>query len=339
MRTMMTYTQRNTTTSALGVIGLVQYLDNLPLYLDAYYNLYIWSRILAVDVHIECINNDGSPYDFVLGVCPYGATSTISIAQLKETQGAIVKSIGGTTGMSRIIVRKRYNVPGMMKFNMGRNYAMTLGDARSTSYLDSSLPVAAFVPSIITGAAVNGISITVTLKYHVEFFERQVPALSTLSTSYPRLASPLDPTSSLQVRKTCEIDEKKPLLFAPSGVKSIYVGNLWPDVPIPPPDVDIRAILGLTELKPVYIRPPPAREIDGTKYKPQISGFKHQQSFEKVDCSDPEEEEDIEDEDMGVYSREELIELIRAGDDVVRVAAVKSRKPLDAKSASWVKKQ
>jgi hypothetical protein len=231
MKTAFTYSQRNTTTSALGVVGLIQYLDNLPLYLDAFYQLFTWSRILKVDVHLECVNNDGSPYDFVLAVIPFSGTSTVTYSQLRETQGAVIKSIGGTTGTSKIVIRKSYSPLSMMKFNMGRNYAMTLNDARSTTYLDTALPCLVFAPSIITGAAVNGVSITATIRYHVEFFERALPALSTL-TSEPH---------AVHLEEE-EISEKKDLCFQSlGGVKSIHVGNLWPDVPIPPPDLDLRA--------------------------------------------------------------------------------------------------
>jgi len=338
MRTAFTYSQRNTTTNALGVIGLIEYLNNLPLYLDAFYQLYTWSRILRVDVHIECINNDGSPYDFVLGVIPFSQIATITVAQLKETQGSVIKSIGGTTGQSNIVIRKSYNPVSMMKFNMGRNYAMTLIDARNTTYLDTALPVLVFVPSIITGAAVNGISITATVRYHVEFFERAVPALSTL-TGYPQITSQT---------KTDTIEEKCQSNTFIGGVKSLYSGNLWPDVPIPTPDVDERAINKASRLKNNSCEAANTRLV---KFKPNKTATNNSTQFEnQEEYSDGFEIEVIDD---GVESdgrgdkvderrvdascsqrtrRHFVRELDSKGDDL-------SRKPLNKQSQEWFKKQ
>jgi hypothetical protein len=62
---------------------------------------------------------------------------------------------------------------------------MTLIDARSGTYPDSSLPAIAFFPSIITGSATNGVTITVLLTYHICFFDIAVPAVSTVSNLWP----------------------------------------------------------------------------------------------------------------------------------------------------------
>jgi hypothetical protein len=175
----LSYSQRTTTATAKGTAGLVNFLNNTPLYMDAFYQIYQYSKILAVDVHIEIVNLDLVPYEFVLGTCQQGLISTITNDQAKQAPGAIVKVIGGSTGMSKTTFRKHYNVEQIVGYHLAdRDTRMTFADANSSSYADSSLPAIYFIPYLLSGASTSGICITVVLTYHICFFDLSVPATS-----------------------------------------------------------------------------------------------------------------------------------------------------------------
>jgi hypothetical protein len=181
MQVKLQYSQRTTTGTAKGTMGLVAYLNNTPLYMDALYQIYTYSRILAVDIHIEAINLDSVPYDFVVAVCPQTEISSLTLDQAKQSQGSILKTIGTAAGMNRIIIRKHYDVEKLIGYYLAdRDTRMTFADANNASQSDTSLPAIVFFPSAITGSATNGVSISVVQTFHVVFYDLYVPATSAI---------------------------------------------------------------------------------------------------------------------------------------------------------------
>jgi hypothetical protein len=181
MRTKLSYSQRTTSGTAKGTIGLVHYLNNTPLYMDALYQIYTYSRIEAVDIHIEVVNLDTVPYDFVVAVCPQGTISTITLDMAKQSQGSILKIVGGSAGQNRVIIKKHYDCEKLIGYHLAdRDTRMNFSDANSSSYADSSLPAITFFPSVITGAVTSGVSMSVVVNYHVVFFDIYVPSTSAI---------------------------------------------------------------------------------------------------------------------------------------------------------------
>lgn len=177
----LNYSQRTTTATAKGTAGLVNYLDNLPLYIDAFYQIYNYSKILAVDMHIEVINLDAVPYDFVLATMPQSEIAAVTIDQAKQTRGAVVRTVGSAAGNNKLVIRKHYNVEQVVGYHLAdRDTRMNIADARSASYSDTALPAILFWPSLVTGASTLGVSISVVQTYHIAFFDLYVPAASTL---------------------------------------------------------------------------------------------------------------------------------------------------------------
>jgi hypothetical protein len=159
--------------------------------MDAYYQIYNYSKILGVDIHIEVVNLDTVPYEFVLGTCQQGLISTITIDQAKQSPDAVVKIIGGNAGQNRSVFMKHYNVEERVGYHLAdRDTRMTFADANSSSYADTSLPAIYFFPSLITGSSTNGVSITVVLTYHIAFFDLAVPATSAVKASKHSLWPP-----------------------------------------------------------------------------------------------------------------------------------------------------
>jgi hypothetical protein len=155
--------------------------------MDAFYTIYNYSKILAVDVHLEVVNLDTAPYELVMGTCQQGLISTISVDQAKQSPGAITKIVSGSAGMNRAIIRKHFNTEQIVGYHLAdRDTRMTLSDANSGSYADSSLPAIFFFPSLITGSSTNGMSITALVTYHVCFFDLKVPAVTAVKTSAER---------------------------------------------------------------------------------------------------------------------------------------------------------
>lgn len=178
----LNYTQRNTTATAKGTVGLVHYMNNTPLYMDAFYQMYTYSKILAVDVTVEAVNLDTTPYEIVMAVMPQGTIASTTNDQAKQSPGAIVKILGGSSSQNRATLKKHYNAEQLVGYHLAdRDTRMNFSDANSSSYPDTSLPAVVFYPSLITGASTLGVSLTVIVTYHVCFFDLYVPATSALT--------------------------------------------------------------------------------------------------------------------------------------------------------------
>jgi hypothetical protein len=170
--------------------------------MDAFYQIYNYSKILAVDMHIEVVNLDTVPYEFIMTTCQQGLISTITNDQAKQSPGAIVKIIGGSSGQNRITIRKHYNAEEIVGYHLAdRDTRMTFADANSGAYADSSLPAIVFFPSLITGASTNGVSITVIQTYHLCFFDLAVPATSAVNASKGGLWPPEPPISPFEIEE------------------------------------------------------------------------------------------------------------------------------------------
>jgi hypothetical protein len=154
--------------------------------MDAFYSIYTYSKILAVDMHIEVINLDTVPYEFVMTTMPYGDITGASIDQAKQSRGAVVKTIGGSSGFNRIVMKKHYNTEEIVGYHLAdRDTRMTLADANNTGYADADLPAIVFWPSLVTGASTNGVSISVVQTYHLCFFDINLPPVSALHNIWP----------------------------------------------------------------------------------------------------------------------------------------------------------
>jgi hypothetical protein len=175
------WTQRTVGTSPIGIQCLTAYTDNLPLYLDAFYQIYDWSIIKQIDFEFTAINLDTVPYDIVLGVVPYYQAASVTLDQLKETNCSVVKSLGSSAGQGRSVIKKSFNVAHELGVNSTtRQLWMNIADARALTPMDTGHPAVVFKAGPITTGALNGISVTTKITFHIEFFELQMPAISTL---------------------------------------------------------------------------------------------------------------------------------------------------------------
>jgi hypothetical protein len=175
------WTQRTVGTSPIGIQCLTAYTDNLPLYIDAFYQIYNWSIIKQIDFEFSAINLDTVPYDIVLGVVPYYQAATITLDQLKETNNSVVKTLGLSTGQGRSVIKKSFNVAHYLGVNSTtRQLWLNVGDARASTPMDTGHPAVVFKAGPITTGAVSGITVTTKITFHIEFFELQLPAISTL---------------------------------------------------------------------------------------------------------------------------------------------------------------
>jgi hypothetical protein len=217
------WTQRTVGTNPIGIQCLTAYTDNLPLYIDAFYQIYDWSMIKQVDFEFTAINLDSVPYDIVLGVVPYYQAASITLDQLKETNGSVVKSIGLSTGQSKCVIKKSFNVAHHLGVNSTtRQLWLNIVDARSTTPADTGHPAVVFKAGPITTGAVSGISVTTKITFHIEFFELQIPAISTLKIQKNMEARKEDEESmndddiyEIQSSKKSSVKPNLPLLDKP----------------------------------------------------------------------------------------------------------------------------
>jgi hypothetical protein len=155
-----------------------------------------------VDMHIEVVNLDTVPYEFIMTTCQQGLISTITADQAKQSPGAIVKILGGSSGQNRVTIRKHYNAEEIVGYHLAdRDTRMTFADANSSSYADSSLPAVVFFPSLVIGSSVNGVSITVIQTYHLCFFDLAVPATSAVNASKGGFWPPELPLSPFEIEE------------------------------------------------------------------------------------------------------------------------------------------
>jgi hypothetical protein len=153
----------------------------LPLYIDAFYQIYNWSIIKQIDFEFTCINLDPVPYDIVLGVIPYYQAAAITLDQLKETNNSVVKTLGLSTGQGRSVIKKSFNVAHHIGMNSTtRQLWLNIGDARASTPMDTGHPAVVFKAGPITTGSVSGITVTTKIIFHIEFFELEVPSISTM---------------------------------------------------------------------------------------------------------------------------------------------------------------
>jgi hypothetical protein len=137
--------------------------------------------IKQVDFEFTAINLDNIPYDIVLGVVPYYQAASVTLDQLKELNGSVVKTLGVSTGQGRSVIKKSFNVEHHLGINSTtRQLWLNIADARSLTPMDTGHPAVVFKAGPITTGAVNGISVTTKITFHIEFFELEMPAISTV---------------------------------------------------------------------------------------------------------------------------------------------------------------
>jgi len=158
--------------------------------------MYKYSRIRRVDVEVQLNGyTGGSAYgvDLALGRLPYSEfTSTLDVDLVAQTSGA-VHSKSGLYGGQPITIKKSYDCENILGNRAaGVEVWQTYAQAVLGTPTDVQLPLAVFsVASSPSVGSVN-ISYTITVMYHVEFFEIDSTPLTTLNRMDAERPQPLE---------------------------------------------------------------------------------------------------------------------------------------------------
>jgi len=137
--------------------------------------MYKYSRIRRVDVEVQLNGyTGGSAYgiDLALGRAPYSEfTTTMDPDLIAQTAGA-VHSKSGLYGGRPVTVKKSYDCENILGNRAaGVEVWQTYAQALSATPTDAQLPLAVFALASTPSVGSINCSYTVTVMYHVEFFE------------------------------------------------------------------------------------------------------------------------------------------------------------------------
>jgi hypothetical protein len=192
-----------------GTIGLSSFFNQLPLFSDQFYAMYNFCRIRAVDVHLELLNSDNLSYDLVIATVPYSLIP-LTVSQLKEANNSTFKTAAPYNGINRVVIRRHFATSNILGITTSeRELWQNITQARSTSPIDTELPVIFWAASPPVGTPATGVTVSFTYTYHCEFFDLVIPALSTIKTSIQDFDEIDDDTEpQMQPNKQCRPIDK-----------------------------------------------------------------------------------------------------------------------------------
>lgn len=158
-------------------IGLFDFLNQIPEYSVQMFELYRYSRIVGVDVHLQVAGEDSdnitnTAYEAAMAKVPYDQSLSPSPQQLRVVRGSQYK-LASIAGINRVNLRHHYgSFDELGNPAWAREFWQDAISASNTTPVDPSRPVIAVAVSSTVGqAAVVSINLTVT--YHMQWFELQ----------------------------------------------------------------------------------------------------------------------------------------------------------------------
>lgn len=83
---------------------MLEYLKNVPQYAPELYQLYKYSRVVAVTYHFEVVNLSQRPFEMMGTVMPYDESTSSSVAQASEKPGVVRRLISGAGGIDKAVM-------------------------------------------------------------------------------------------------------------------------------------------------------------------------------------------------------------------------------------------
>jgi len=157
------------------VIGIADYLNQLPIYAAQLYQMYRYSRIDRVDIKLEINAVPGGTaygFDVAIGRIPYSEySSTMSPDLLAVTTGAVWGK-GGLYGNRPVILSRSFdsqNALGNLVF--GEEYWQTYSQAITSTPTNTNKPVIALAVGATPSVGTLNASMSWQVTYHIEFFD------------------------------------------------------------------------------------------------------------------------------------------------------------------------
>jgi len=161
--------------------GLIEPLSRKPLYMDQFYLLYKYSRVISVNYHFEIVNTGSVPFEAMFAICPISDANVITETNLGEKPGVIRHLVSAQGGVDKVVISKTCIAQDWMgQPYFDRNYWVNYAQATSATPLDVDEPV-----GIIGFAPIIGnpsFQFTTRVTYNLQFFDLEAIPLNTVST-------------------------------------------------------------------------------------------------------------------------------------------------------------
>lgn len=181
MKTALNYSQvvtvASTALTSLQTFGLFEFLNDVPGYTTELYTLYRYAKIHAVSVHIDIINNGGTPLTVAMAAVPDNSlTSSTTPRELTEARGSVYVMTGGSSAYNRATLKKLYfseNELGQRTFE--KAHWITQAQAVSAAVRNREDPLIAVISQASDGVSSSSWILTYRCVYHVEWFSPVLP--------------------------------------------------------------------------------------------------------------------------------------------------------------------
>lgn len=167
-------------------IGLFEFLNQIPQYALDCWEIYRYARICAVDVKLIAVGEMTSAstnYAFEAGMArlPYDEAAAISPQELRTVRGGKY-ALAAQAGANRLVLNGFYgSFDELGNPVYERRYWQTLLEASSPISSDPDIPVIAVAVRSTLGNNVN-VSINLSVTYHMQFFDLEIPPLPAQSS-------------------------------------------------------------------------------------------------------------------------------------------------------------
>lgn len=193
-------------------VGLFEFLNQLPQYaLDAF-KLYRFCRISAVEVKLLAVGEMTSAstnyaYEAGMGRLPFDEALSITPQELRTTRGGKY-ALAAQAGSNRLSLSGLYgSFDELGNPVYDRTYWQTVAEATNTTAFDADRPVVAVAVRSTLGNNV-AVSINLTVTYHMQFFDLELPPSPEPNSEKPEVhvdnkrAVPVRPLAQPELRRT-----------------------------------------------------------------------------------------------------------------------------------------
>jgi hypothetical protein len=154
-------------------LGMLEYLNRLPMFATEFYTLYKYCRITAVEIQLELSNIGASSIQFVVGHCPYEDVSSMTVSKLSQLPGSTRRTVSAKGGMDRATINKFFNVQQLIgNPAYDKTYWVDATQAVSATPIDVKEPVIVLlIDNSTTGTTDFQYDVVGRIRYHIQWFD------------------------------------------------------------------------------------------------------------------------------------------------------------------------
>jgi hypothetical protein len=158
--------------------GLLEFLNQRPLYSAELFQIYRYCKITRVDILFEVCNQISQPIQAITGFLPFVDIAGITADRLSEKIDSVRRLMSPQGGLDRVIIRKSYVCEKVIGEPVLSKYWMSNAQSLSSTPIDVNEPALVYVLANGGTAGVISAIVNYRITYHCQFFDLQTPALS-----------------------------------------------------------------------------------------------------------------------------------------------------------------